>query len=230
MRGFKANHDHHFLSDGEYRNGIHQESLPTTIDFFEQFPLWDIARAIRIASEMGVRYPTDKNGEAYIMSTDLLCREIDEETNQLVKVARSYKPIDTLLHECKHPRSVARTFEKLEIERRYYEEMNIRFELITDMHISKNCAQNLKVNRASAWYREEFIQHEKRFMPTFLTACVENPGNELRVNLERLLPVLGVSYSDAFALFQWGIWTHQIPADLEVLINPFRPLALKDLA
>lgn len=227
LRGFKAKRNHHFLSDGEYRNGIHQESLPSTIDYFEQFPLWDIERAIQIAGEMGVRYPVDKEGEAYIMSTDLLCREVCNQSNRMIKVARSYKPFEALRVESHHPRSVSRTLEKLEIERRYYAEMNINYELITNLDVSKTCALNLKTSRAAAWYAHEFKQHERSFNNLFVDVCAENPGCELKVNLERVMPRLGINYSDAYALFQWGVWTHQIPANLEVLINPFRPLELK---
>ena len=38
------------------------KSLPNVIDYFEQFPLWDIELAVRIAHEMNIRYPMDKGG------------------------------------------------------------------------------------------------------------------------------------------------------------------------
>jgi len=230
LRGFKSKRNHHFLSDGEYRAGIYHESLPLLIDFFEQFPLWDIERAIKIAHQMEVRYPQDKDGEAYIMSTDLFCREYDPVSKKVVKIARSYKPIDSLDFKSIHPVSLSRTWDKLEIERRYYEELGIAFELITDAHISKTCAHNLKSHRESVWYKDEFIEHEKRFIFTFMEYCMANEGDEVRVHLEKLKPKLALPTEDVTALFQWGIWTHQIPADLEVKINPFRPLVLKEIA
>jgi len=229
FRGVKSQRSHHFLSDGEYRYGIYAESLPQTINYFEQSPLYNIEKAIRIAHEMGIRYPTDRNGEAYVMSTDFLCWEYDSLQHKMVKIARSYKPLDSLDFATKHPVSVNRTLEKLELERRYYESENIPFELITEAHISKNCAHNLKAHRASALYKAEFIEHEKRFMVAFVESCYTREHLEITAQLEMLKPKLMLPYEDLFALYQWGIWTHQIPADLEVLINPLRPLKLKEV-
>lgn len=228
LRGFKSRQNHHFLSDGEYRAGIYYESLPTTIQYFEQYPLWDIERAIRIAHEMGIKYPQDKDGEAYVLTTDLLCLEPDPETGRITKIARSYKPLDTLL--TKHPVSINRTLQKLELERRYYEaEEDTKFELITDAHISKQCAFNLKACRQSAWYKDEFISHEEAFMTEFIDVWFAKPWEVSQVLLEQLNKKLGISYSDCYALFQWGVWTHQIPADLEYPINICRPLVFNEV-
>lgn len=87
------------------------------------------------------------------MSTDLLCREYDPIKKKVIKVARSYKPMDSLDFKSKHPISVHRTLFKLELERRYYEELGILYRLITDAHISKTCAHNLKAHRESAKYK-----------------------------------------------------------------------------
>ena len=230
LEGFKSKQNHHFLSDGEYRAGIYYESLPNVIDYFEQFPLWDIELAIRIAHEMKIRYPMDKNGEAYVMSTDLLCREYDPKLQKIVKVAYSYKPIDSFHFKSKHPVSINRTLAKLELERRYYLEKNIRFEIITDAHISKNCAHNLKAHRASAFYKDEFIEHEARFINGLIDSWFAHQDISVREHLEKLKPKLGLGYTDLMALFEWGIWTHQIPADLEIKINPFRPLLMREAA
>ena len=228
LRGFKSERNHHFLSDGEYRTGIYYESLPKTINYFEQFPLWDMGRAIRIAHEMGIKYPQDKDREAYVMSTDLLCLELNPEEGGFRKVARSYKPLDSFL--TKHPVSISRTLDKLELERRYYEEEGISFELITDADISKRCASNLKACRQAAWYKDELIVHEEAFMHAFLEEWFTSPNEIIKVLLEKISRKLGISYSDCYGLFQWGIWTHQIPADLECPINPLRPLIMNEVA
>ena len=230
LKGFKSERNHHFLSDGEYRAGIYYESLPNVIDYFEQFPLWDIELAVRIANDMNIRYPMDKDGEAYVMSTDLFCREYDPELKKIVKVAYTYKPLDSFDFNSKHPVSINRTLEKLELERRYYFEKNIRFEIVTDAHISKNCAHNLKAHRASAFYKDEFIAHEARFINSFMDLWFAQENISIRDHLTRLKPILGLGQEDLMALFQWSIWTHQIPADLEIKINPFRPLLMKETA
>ncbi|MDC2887613.1 hypothetical protein [Psychrosphaera algicola] len=39
-KGIKSGRTHHFLSDGEKRLGIVRDSLPETVDYFEQYPLY----------------------------------------------------------------------------------------------------------------------------------------------------------------------------------------------
>lgn len=227
MEGVKSGREHHFLSDGEYREGIYRESLPQTRVYFEQFPLWDIERAIRIAHDMGIKYPVDADGEAYILSTDFLCEDINLKTGEISKVARSYKPIDSLSIETKHPVSVTRTFQKIELEYRYYKEIGVNFELITNLNISETCATNLKWARKPAFFVHEFIQHEEAFLYSFLNHWQRDPLNILRGNLVRTSENLNISYSDALCLFQWCLWTHKLPVDLEKKINPLRPISFK---
>ncbi|MFH6955277.1 TnsA endonuclease N-terminal domain-containing protein [Pseudoalteromonas sp. XMcav1-K] len=229
FNGMKDRRKHHFLSDGERRFGIYHESLPRVLDYYEQFPLWDIELAIKTAHEMGIRYPMDSDGEAYVMTTDLFAREYNQQLNKIEKVAYSYKPLASLDFESKHPVSVNRTLAKIELERRYYEKKNIRFKLVTDAHISKMCAKNLLKHRACANFKHEFIEHEERFINEFMNIwfAYENPTvNEI---LRRVKPKLVLPKEDLISLFDWGIWTHQIPADLETEINPFRPLVMKEV-
>ena len=229
LKGYKAApRQHHFLSDGEKRAGIYYESLPSVIDYFEQYPLLDLERAIRIAAEMNIRYPTNYNdGEAYVLSTDLLCREYDSDTHDIVFVARSYKPLDSLDFQSKHPVSLNRTFEKLELERRYYEELGIRFELVTDANISKTCAYNLKYFRNAAWLKHEYIAHQERFIRELMNTWFAKPDVPFNQLLPALIPKLGLSYSDLEMLFDYCAWSHAIPVDLEVKFHRFRPLTLR---
>ena len=230
FRGIKSGRNHHFLSDGEKRLGLVREALPETVNFFEQYPLWDIDRCIRISVEMGIKYPVDKDGEAYILSTDLFCLELDFKTKQVNKMARTYKPVASFLTETNQANSVTRTLQKLELERRYYEEVHIPFVIETDLNISKVYADNLVWARKSAEYREEFIKHEEKFIYAFTNAVYTHPEDCIKESLERVCIKQGIIYSDAMALFQWGIWTHKIPANLEHSIHVLEPLMLKEVS
>lgn len=149
-KGAKSKRNHHFLSDGERRLGIIKDSLPETVNYFEQYPLWDLELCVRIAIDMGIKYPCDEEGEAYVLSTDFYCLETDLADNNLAtkEVARTYKTLDSLDREIKHPVSVTRTLQKLELERRYYEDKQIPFVLETDHNVSVNCAYNLQVTQS----------------------------------------------------------------------------------
>ena len=228
--GIKSKRNHHFLSDGEKRLGLVREALPQTVNYFEQYPLWDIGLCIEIAIDMGIKYPVDKDGEAYVLSTDLLCLELDFETKQVNQVARTYKPIASFLTESNHPVSVTRTLQKLELERRYYKEKTIPFHIETDVNISKAYANNLVWARKSTEYIGEFIQHQEKFIYAFVNAVYGRPDDCIVESLERVCTKIGITFSDAMALFQWGIWSHQIPADLEKTIHVLEPLILKEVA
>jgi hypothetical protein len=229
FRGVKDGLNHQFLSDGEKRLGVYRESLPQTVAFYEQYPLWDIERCIRIAHEMGMRYPMDEHNEAYILSTDLMCREADQEIGKSVLIARTYKPIASFLKESKHPVSIARTLAKLELERRYYEEIDIDFHIETDLFVSKICEKNLLWAREPVRFIAQLFEHQISLNYSLVDSVIGKPDEVLRYHIEYAARKAGVNYSDAFALTQWGIWTHQVPVDLDSEINAFRPLALTEV-
>ena len=226
--GIKSERSHHFLSDGEKRLGLVREAQPATISFYEQFPLYDLKLCIDLSVEMGIKYPVDKDGEACVLSSDLFCTEVNFETGEIIKVARTYKPIAAFLTETKHPISVTRTLQKLELEKRYYKEKGISFHIETDLNISKNHADNLVWARKSAEYRHEFVHHAEKFTYEFINIAFCRPDTHINELIKLTVRKLGLSYSDGFALFQWGIWSQLIPADLERPIKIFEPLALKE--
>lgn len=226
--GIKSGFHHHFLSDGEKRLGLVREAQPETVCFYEQFPLYDLELCIDLSVEMGIKYPVDKDGEACVLSSDLFCTEVDFQTGELQKVARTYKPIASFLTESKHPISITRTLQKLELEKRYYKEKGIPFHVETDLNISKNHADNLVWARKSAEYRHEFVDHAEKFTYEFINIAYCRPDSHITELIELTIRKLGISFSNGMALFQWGIWSQLIPADLEYPIHVFEPLVLKE--
>lgn len=220
----KGNRPCHFLSDGERRFGLYQESLPTTVEFFDQYPLWDLDRVIGLSQDLNIMYPVCKQGQAYVLSTDLLALEIDENTHEQKIVAYSYKPIDRLCVSSTHSRSVLRTLQKLELERSYWASQNIEFAVVTDLDISRIAATNIAWARPVAKYSSEFIQFEHSFIQEFLNHWVVKPDAIVKDLISQVTRKLHLSYSDGFSLFRWGIWTHQIPADLDQRIHVFSAL------
>ena len=231
-KGAKSKRNHHFLSDGERRLGIIRDSLPETVNYFEQYPLWDLELCVRIAIDMGIKYPCDEEGEAYVLSTDFYCLETDLADNNLAtkEVARTYKTLDSLDREIKHPVSVTRTLQKLELERRYYEDKQIPFVLETDHNVSVNCAYNLKWSKGCLKYIHEIKHHQQPFFMAFVEMASLYFETPLQEVIQRVSHRLGLSYDDGFGLFQWGIWSHQLPIDLDIKIDVFKPVPLLEVA
>lgn len=104
---------HHLLSSLELRAFLDFEFNRRIVDIREQFPL-DRERTRKIAADLGFKHPrAPKTGVDIVMTTDFLLTYIageDRETQQAVSV----KYIDEIKNE--------RVRQKLEIERKYWEE------------------------------------------------------------------------------------------------------------
>lgn len=133
--GWKTNRLHHFLSDHETRYLYILDWADDVIDIREQFPLIDLEVAQTIASDMGVRYPTDrKSNFPYILTTDFLITIYNN--GQYKDVARTIKPAKEL--------DKKRVIELFEIERRYWAAKGIDWGIVTEHEIPKILTGNIE--------------------------------------------------------------------------------------
>lgn len=129
--GWKSRRIHHFLSQLEYEYYLTLEWSPTVIDIREQYPLLPIERTIEIAKSLNIEHP-NANGEFTVMTTDFYIT-LQTELGYTY-AARTVKPISNL---------DARTLEKFEIERRFYEEQEIDWGIVTDYNKPEQLIRNL---------------------------------------------------------------------------------------
>ena len=140
--GWKTNREHHLFSDHETRLFYLFEWSEIITDIREQFPLIDLDLAMSIASEMGVKYPIDRqNGTPYVLTTDFLLTV--NQNGKSFQVARTVKPTTDL-----EKQSVA---EKLELERRYYITQGIDWGIVTEKEIPKILAKNVEWIHSAYW-------------------------------------------------------------------------------
>lgn len=133
--GWKTNRVHHFLSDHERRLFYLFEWSDIVIDIREQFPLLDLERAMSIATDMGIKYPTaPTSGTPYILTTDFMLTV--NQNGKSVQIARTVKPAKDL-----EKKSVA---DKLELERRYYASLHIDWGIVTEKEIPRLLAENVE--------------------------------------------------------------------------------------
>lgn len=130
---FKTGRGHHLFSDIETAVFLLLDWSDHVVDIREQFPL-DRDETRRIAADMGVRHPADMQTRTdIVMTTDFL---VDvRQGSGTATVARAVKPASEL---DKH-----RTLEKLEIERRYWNDKGIDWGLITDQDYPSQRIKNL---------------------------------------------------------------------------------------
>lgn len=123
----------HVLSRLELSYFYVLEWYPAVIDIREQFPLLPVADAVRVATTLGVRYPTI-GGERIVMTSDF--RVTVRTKTGVHDEVRAVKPWDMLAN--------GRVVEKLQIERHFWENQGIPFAVVTEREIPTILTQNVE--------------------------------------------------------------------------------------
>jgi len=152
---YKTNRIHHFLSRNELYYFYLLEWSDKVLDIREQYPLLDVERAIYVAMNAGIKYPRDNiSGFPYILTCDFMV------TTEKGLKARTIK--------CASELNNKRTLEKLEIERRYWNDLDIDWKIVTENEISIQKAKNIEWLYTAAKlpeylidkiYHQELIKH-----------------------------------------------------------------------
>jgi len=136
----KTERVHHLLSNKELYYFYLVEWSDKVTDIREQFPLSNVELAINTAADAGIVYPTDRvSGFPYVMTCDFML------TTKSGLKARTIKQVSELLNP--------RVIEKLEIERRYWNNIGVDWKLVTDRDIDISKA------RAIEWVRQGCHNH-----------------------------------------------------------------------
>jgi len=178
------------------------------LDIREQYPLLDVFSTVEIAEAAGIKHPYDpQSGFPYVLTSDFLLTT----TNGLM--ARSVK----MSHELDN----RRVLEKLEIERRYWNEKGVDWRLVTEREINRQKAKNIEWLHASKILRglpygdallDEMLSEMER-----LYLEMENPILELCEQIERSF---SVDCGTGLAMFKHLAANKRLPLDMD------RPVAL----
>lgn len=152
--GWKTGRDHHLLSDLESDYFYLLEWSSTVTDIREQFPLLPIEETVSIAEGLGIKHPNDnKTKEIVVMTTDFVINVGSKEIVRTLKYAGDLED--------------ARTIEKLEIEREYWQRRNIDWGIVTDKEIPKILCENVK------WVRKEYHNSDVSKLGSFIVDSIE---------------------------------------------------------
>ena len=122
---------HHLLSDLELSVFLLLEWNITTTDIREQFPL-QLDTTIQIATESQISHPSIR-GALQIMTSDFLVNTNSSLHPKFVLQAKYAEALQDI-----------RTIEKLEIERRYWQQKDIPWMLVTEKDIPSVVLQNIQ--------------------------------------------------------------------------------------
>ena len=128
--GHKTQRTHHLLSDLELAVFLLLEWHTETTDVREQFPLRQ-EDTMALATEACINHPSS-NGVMHTMSSDFL-----------VNTSNALKPKFALQAKYAQAMQDPRTVEKLELERRYWHQKDVPWQVITEQDIPKIVFQNI---------------------------------------------------------------------------------------
>jgi hypothetical protein len=136
IKGWANGRVHHLFSDLElYIFLIYEWSRHSIIDIREQYPLLPVEETLAIASDLGIRHPTDQRTKYPVVLTTDFFLTINNNLNTRY-VARTAKYLIDLLKP--------RTLEKFEIERRYWERRKIPWGIVTEQDLPMALVHNVR--------------------------------------------------------------------------------------
>jgi hypothetical protein len=204
----KTGREHHLLSDIETALFLLLDWSDAVTDIREQFPL-DRDMTRRIAADMGVRHPTDSQSKIdIVMTTDFV---VSMRTGDAITVAaRSVKPASEL--------DKARTIEKQEIERRYWQVKGVDWGLVTNLDLPTQRIKNLR------WLHEmQSLQHMMAPHPgywdercgRFLSCLPQATGMSIKQFVRLLENTQGFAIGEALTVVRHLAANKRIAIDLD---------------
>lgn len=131
IKSNKTNRIIHLMSKNELYYFYLLEWADHVLDIREQFPLIDVEMTTTIAKKIGVKHPIDnESGFPYVLTCDFLITMSDR------TIARTIKQSSELSNK--------RTLEKLEIERRFWQDKGVDWGIVTEHEISNQKAKNIE--------------------------------------------------------------------------------------
>ena len=205
--GWKSERLHHFMSDLELRLFYLFEWSDEVRDIREQYPLSDLDLAICIADEMGIEYPKNReSGTPYVLTTDFMLTV--RQKGKSVQIARTVKPAKNLEKK--------RVLEKLELEKRYWNKLNIDWAIVTEQEISRVFADNVRwVHSAYKWELTEEAEREScGYISNILKDRLINQKKKISTIAQALDREMGITSGTSLSLFKHLVARKEIVVDM----------------
>lgn len=211
--GWKTKRIHHLFSDIQTKYFYLLEFEDSVVDIRENYPLLDIDSTIKVKEDLDFELFTDKESQTpYVITTSFLIT-LRYKNGDLKYAARSIKAASELEKK--------KTLEKLEIERRYWNEKNIEWGIVTQKEIPKQLAKNIEWVHSSKNDYEERGLTEKEVQ----LMCGALKDNIIRRNevVAKILSEFDFEYNyqsgTGLYLFKYLIASKKLTVDMKNEIN-----------
>jgi hypothetical protein len=205
--GWKTNREHHLLSDQERRVFYIFEWSSKVVDIREQYPLDDLDLAMKIAEDMGWRYPRDRETDVpFILTTDfMLTLKHNGEKREVVRTVKSSGEL-----------AKKRVIERLELERRYYQAKGIEWGVITEKGIPKILADNLEWIHGSYWLEDtpEMDKESLKLLAETLKQRLREPNLTIQQVTNSLDRENNLEDGTSLSLFKYLLARKQVEMDM----------------
>lgn len=231
----KTSRIHSLLSRGERPTFFYLERDPTVVEIFDQYPL-PLNETLALAAKLNIVHPgiykERKNHggiiPAAVMTTDFLVKKRFADGKQKL-VAYSFKYSSALNPDEKHPRSVARTKQKLRLEEEFWRSQDVEFILEDENTYDPNLIYNLEFLRQCYHHPAQINVSEDLYTAVLRELKWQLPtfsGLTLKQILESVARKINLDLHQALCLFQKAVYEFQLPIDLTVPLELYHPVSM----
>lgn len=213
--GSKIARIYHLLSELEHTAFCFYDLHPRVIDINEQFPLLPIEMTIQICENLGIKHPTEPGTQDLtVMTVDFLVTVAIDGTVR--RLARDIKP-KVKLRE-------ARTVQKLEISRRYFDALSINYGVMTQDELEVPIVKNSKLLQPHATEDGLPLSSKTRIrLRDYLIGKMPRNNRALRDICAEADEFLGHEPGTSLSIALHMIATHQWQIDWNTHFSPASP-------
>tara|TARA_Y100001970_G_scaffold283287_1_gene398023 strand:- start:3078 stop:3902 length:825 start_codon:yes stop_codon:yes gene_type:complete len=159
IQGIKIDREHHTLSEGETSFLYLAEFRDSVVDIREQFPLLPIDLSIKIANTLDLRHPTIPDSKVLnVLTTDCLLTCYDKHKGVWYEAVSVKSKAEDLADK--------RTAEKLDIERIWWELLDVPFRVYVNTPENQTKSKNIQ------WFTAP-VRHGETFSDSLLLSACE---------------------------------------------------------
>lgn len=209
--GIKTGRIHHLHSDLQLRAFLIFEFSHRVQDIMECFPLIDVKAVIDDHEDLRFdKFCNKETREQMVITTNFLLAVKDSDENEKY-VARTVKNSTELTRII--------TFEKLEIERRYWLAKDIEWKVVTDKQLPKQLAKNIEWVRDTLLDREGDGVEKEQLSVILHKHLLDNPHIVLRDLLKQFDKTEGVPKGTGLYLFRYLVAKKELRIDMNSAID-----------
>ena len=201
----KTGRIHQLHSDNQYRAFLIFEFNSTITDIRESYPLLDVLEVIDDQADLRFDKFVDKETkESFVLTTNFLLTVTQMDGSEK-HIARTVKNTSEFKRKI--------TFEKLEIERRYWQQKKIEWKIITEKELPRQVAKNIE------WVRETLFDNDQAKNKDELSLIlykflIENEELPLRETLKLFDKVEELEKGMGLYLFRYLIAKREVQVDM----------------